>query len=152
MATRRTSDGGLMDTSSGRLQLLRDISRTHELIRFVGCKTHHDLSVALRMLSPYTEIPSVLHSRSPSLQQDSILATTTSDDNSVRHLPCHPLIVQDILSSVIELYVEEKLASRPKTIRNTERGRLEVARKLAILEIEVSACLTKSIFPCERIS
>lgn len=90
------------------------------------------------MLTPYTDSSSVLLSRTPSPRKDSVLATATGDDIPIRHLPSNPLLVQDIVSSVIEMYVKEKLASRPKTIRNTERGRLEVGRKLATMENEVS--------------
>ncbi|KAJ9110372.1 hypothetical protein QFC20_002969 [Naganishia adeliensis] len=119
--TKGTFHGSLRDTSSGRLELLRYIGKTHELIRFVGCKTHHDLSVGLRMLTPYTDSSSDLYSRTPSSQKDSVLATATGDDIPIRHLPSNPLLVQDIAENY-QKYGKRATRSRAEVSDNGERA------------------------------
>lgn len=133
--TRNTSlHGRQNDACSAQLEISRDIRKTYDLIKFVGCKTHHDLSVGLRMLSPFLSSPAADASPSTS---NRMLPIYTDDDISIRHVPPEPRLSEEIVISVIEMYVKAKLASRPRATRNTERGRFEVGRKLQILEKEV---------------
>lgn len=111
----------------------------------MGCKTHHDLSGALRILLPYVERPS-LRCSDESADWDTARETLEtplgSEDTPVRIIPSDPHATERILIKVIEMYVEEKLASRAKKVRCTEKGRMEVGTKLKVLENEVSAVIT----------
>jgi hypothetical protein len=101
------------------------------------------------MLSPYLD-SSTDPSDVASSKSYHTMPIDNDNDIQIRHLPPEPGLAEDIVNSVIEMYIKEKLASRPRGTRNTEKGRHEVGQKLAILEKEVSGSRIDLDVTCPR--
>lgn len=111
-----------------------DLSKAFELIRFVGCETHHQLQAALQMLVPHliNEEATTQFENRPRHNVRNFAVDRTCSPLSYRHPD-----VDHVLCSVVEMYAEKKLASRSKKKKDSEKGRHEVGRKLKIIENEV---------------
>ncbi|KAJ9093797.1 hypothetical protein QFC19_008174 [Naganishia cerealis] len=120
--------------------MVRDIRKTYDLIKFIGCETHHDMLVALRMLAPYLDTCAEQEQerRSYSSGTDKAIDGMLTDGSyPIRHLPAGPHVAEKTMCDVLDMYIAAKLARRRKT-KNPERERMEVGDKLRVLENEFS--------------
>lgn len=120
---------GNSDTSR-QLPTSIDLPKALELIRYVGCETHHQVRAALQMLIPYIETEQAATPKVEDTAHDFAAEGTCTSSSSIAH-------VDHAICSVVEMYVEKKLASRTKREKDSNKGRLEVGRKLKVIEDEV---------------
>jgi hypothetical protein len=114
-----------------------DLSKALELIRFVGCETHHQVRAALRMLVPFIETEQAARLNDTDNTHDFPDDERSTLSSSFSH-------IEQALCSVVEMYVEKKLASRTKKAKDSNKGRLEVERKLEMVEKEVGTIVLET--------
>jgi hypothetical protein len=122
--------------TSRQLSTPIDLSKALELIRFVGCETHHQVLEALRMLVPYIETEQAARLNDTDNVHDFAADETCIPNSFFSH-------IEIALCTVVEMYVEKKLASRTKKAKDSNKGRLEVGRKLEMIEDEVCIIVPK---------
>ena len=113
-----------------------DLFKALDLIKFVGCETHHQLIAALRLLVPHIEndqTTQIERHRGYGMPH----LSSNDDTRSQLSVSSYQLQVDQVLNSVVEMYTERKLASRAKKAKDSERGRFQVGQKLKVIEDEV---------------
>lgn len=134
-------------TSSFEYETVRDIQKTYELIKFIGCETHHDVLVALRMLTPYLNFISEHEDGHDSFGITAAegLKLRIEGGHAIRYKSADASAVNRVMSDVLDMYIAAKLSRRKKG-KKLEQVRMEVAEKLRVLEEEVSIFL----WPCSE--